>query len=411
MGNSISRRTDTNVEWNTGTLTDVVAVNDALELVGGAVTNYDYTSDPNLTGVNGESYAIYDAVNDRINFHITRLDSFSRYHAVSPVDRQNYTLEHDITITNEHFDQWGEIAGIILTGTGISLWLTFDTDTGATTTLNFRLGGFTGSRYAVTLNETYHVKSVVQNGNAICTVKNSSGTTVISETTFISSPGICDTFGFGFPAVEDSQDNWTEGYIDNLSISGGYIGQGNRLSPTIDLSAIGSVESSIISWTETLNGETIIIETSIDGQSTWQTAINGSSIPNLTDTDTTLDIKQTLSTANTIITPRLLTLYLEVISADILKYGGLTTLNGNLYWEPRNSPIFKDSGLLNLKGNMYGDSRSSPVFKVGIDRVFRVKFIPIIWMTAMGEIKQWNTEDKPDNNWQSEVKPNNMWKG
>ena len=155
----------------------------------------------------------------------------------------------------------------------------------------------------------------------------------------------------------------------------------------------------------------VAIETSVDNKSTWQIATNGSNILNLTDTSTTLDVRQTLSTTNIAITPRLLNLYLEVIFSEIVNYGGLITLKGNLYWEPRNSPIFKDSGLLNLEGNMYWESRSSPIFKGGIDRVIRVKFIPVIWMTAMGEIKQWNTEAKPANDWQSVTKPNNTWEG
>ena len=201
---------------------------------------------------------------------------------------------------------------------------------------------------------------------------------------------------------------------------------GNRLSPTIDLSPIGSVESSIISWTETLNGETIAIETSVDGGSTWQTATNGSSILNLTDTDITLDIRQTLSTTNTTVTPRLLDLYWEVISSDtditninyeitssrnfpIFKYGGLSSLKGNLYWDSRSSPIFKYGGLSSLKGNLYWDSRSSPIFKEGIDSIIKVKFLPAKWWKAIEIINQWETKAKSTNDWQSETKPSNIW--
>ena len=58
--------------------------------------------------------------------------------------------------------------------------------------------------------------------------------------------------------------------------------------------------------------ETITIETSVDGGSTWQTATNGSSIPNLIDSSPTLDVRQTLSTADITVTPRLLDLYIDV---------------------------------------------------------------------------------------------------
>ena len=157
------------------------------------------------------------------------------------------------------------------------------------------------------------------------------------------------------------------------------------------------------SWLSDLT--TTTIETSVDGGSTWQTATNGSSILNLTDIDTTLDIKQTLSTADTAVTPRLLDLYWEVISSDT----DITNIKGNLYSDFRNSPLFKYGGLSNLKGNIYWDSRSSPIFKEGIDSIIKVKFLPAKWRKAIEIINQWQTEAKPTSNWQSETKPNNIW--
>ena len=179
---------------------------------------------------------------------------------------------------------------------------------------------------------------------------------------------------------------------------------GNRLSPTIDLSTIGSVSSSAISWAETLNGETIAIETSVDSGLTWQTAINGSSIPNLISTDTTLDVRQTLSTTDTTITPRLLDLYWEVISSDT----DISNLNSRIT-TVRNSPIFKVGGLTTLEGNIYWESRSSPIFKEGIDSIIKVTFLPAKWWKAIEIINQWQTKAKPTNDWQSETKPSNIW--
>jgi len=94
-----------------------------------------------------------------------------------------------------------------------------------------------------------------------------------------------------------------------------YYSTGTRQSPQLDLSAVGNVESSSISWQETLNSQTITIETSIDGGSTWQTATNGGAIPNLPANPTTLDVRQVLSTTDTTVTPRLESLEVEVVSA------------------------------------------------------------------------------------------------
>jgi hypothetical protein len=90
---------------------------------------------------------------------------------------------------------------------------------------------------------------------------------------------------------------------------------GTRQSPQLDISAVGNVESSSISWQETLNSQTITIETSVDGGSTWQTATNGGAIPNLPSDPTTLDVRQVLSTTDTTVTPRLESLEVEVVSA------------------------------------------------------------------------------------------------
>jgi hypothetical protein len=91
--------------------------------------------------------------------------------------------------------------------------------------------------------------------------------------------------------------------------------EGNRQSPQLDLSAIGTIESSSISWQETLNFQTITVETSVDGGSTWQTATNGGAIPNLPSDPTILDVRQVLSTTDTTVTPRLESLEVEVVSA------------------------------------------------------------------------------------------------
>ncbi|NLA52579.1 MAG: hypothetical protein GX860_10740, partial [Alcaligenaceae bacterium] len=89
--------------------------------------------------------------------------------------------------------------------------------------------------------------------------------------------------------------------------------RGNR-TQQYNLSHIATVNDSVISWQETLNGQTATIETnlSIDGGNTWlgwKECTNGGNIPDITAgmdlSNAILDIRQTLSTNDTTVTPRL----------------------------------------------------------------------------------------------------------
>lgn len=91
--------------------------------------------------------------------------------------------------------------------------------------------------------------------------------------------------------------------------------EGTRISPPLDLSSIGTVKTSEISWQATIpTGTSITIETALstDGGQTWgawQTATNGQAIPGiLPDMDlsnTRLKTRATLETTDTDITPTL----------------------------------------------------------------------------------------------------------
>ena len=109
----------------------------------------------------------------------------------------------------------------------------------------------------------------------------------------------------------DTNTEWNEGTLtdvvavdDSLQLDSDvdYVNTGNRISPPIDLSGISFVGSSTISWNEILNSQTIDIETSVDNKATWQTATNGGSIADIQGADT-LDVRQTLSTTDTTVTP------------------------------------------------------------------------------------------------------------
>ena len=96
---------------------------------------------------------------------------------------------------------------------------------------------------------------------------------------------------------------------------------GNRISPQLDLSVVGTVESSSVSWAETLNGETITIETRISVDNgihwgTWGTCTNGGSISGLSDgvsvLETLLECRQSLSTDDRMVTPQLNSITVEI---------------------------------------------------------------------------------------------------
>ena len=101
----------------------------------------------------------------------------------------------------------------------------------------------------------------------------------------------------------------------------------NRLSPQLDLSSLGTVDDTLIEWTETLNNQTITIETrvSLDGGSTWTawaTATNGGTIPDLSSgTDVSngiLECRQTLSTSDSTVTPELHSLNVALVERTFI---------------------------------------------------------------------------------------------
>ena len=92
--------------------------------------------------------------------------------------------------------------------------------------------------------------------------------------------------------------------------SGDYYNTGTRQSYTLDLTVLPEVENGVIEWVEKLNGQSVLIETSVDKGGTWQQPINGGDITNLDSSTTTLDIRQTLYTSDPSVSPSLE--YLEI---------------------------------------------------------------------------------------------------
>ena len=119
--------------------------------------------------------------------------------------------------------------------------------------------------------------------------------------------------------VYDESTNNNDGTIHGATWTTSYL-FGNR-TQQFDLSNIGTVGSSKISWVETLNSQNITIETrlSTDSGSTWTSwaeATNGDPIPDLSEgTDVSnglLECRQTLSTSDPSTTPELDELKIEV---------------------------------------------------------------------------------------------------
>ncbi len=105
-----------------------------------------------------------------------------------------------------------------------------------------------------------------------------------------------------------------------------YVTEGYRISPVIDPSAVGIAGGSKIEWEETLNGQTLIVETRLsddEGVSWgyWQAATSGGSIPGLTEglslTDYRLQTRATLATTDVDATPRLHSISLVVYPRSV----------------------------------------------------------------------------------------------
>ena len=378
MIKNISKLIDITADWNTGTLTDVVAVNDGLKLANNYALSFDGIDDYvvipnssnfdilgeltfkiklNVNSFNDIMFYFDNYLNSKGNLSIIRSDgtlvfdgrngSGTYYVLETAPGTIELNTDYDIHLVSDGTDWVIYVNGVeeARGPFGIADWTNgFDIEIGARTVSS---SYFDGVIEEVEIWDIGFSQSEVQS--------NINATLTGTETGLVWASNV--NTGSGTEIIDIVNGN--NGTINGAAWINNYSPTGNRLSPTIDLSTIGSVESSTISWVETLNGETIDIETSVDGGSTWQTATNGSSIPNLISTDTTLDVRQTLSTTDTTITPRLLDLYWEVI--EIINQ-----------WE--------------TKAKSTNDWQSE---------------------TKPSNIGQ--TETKPANNWQSEVTPNNTW--
>ena len=291
--NGIKDLDNDNASFSEGTLTDVEVVNDGLEL-GKLLNIYDTFEDSNQPYTEGGSNVVRSVAT-----------SYSGSYSLKFTNNQSYQQQTRTETTPNKF----KFEGWVYTSTGVSntglTGLCFNVpdpstkngyqaviDTRSRVNYQFMirkdyssLNILAGDTLTVSNGNWYKIKIEFDNGNITAylydDLENLLSTISTTDNTYSSG-------NFGVACFETS-------YFDNIRLLN-YLTQGTRKSPQLNLSAVGSVESSSISWQETLNSQTITVETSVDGGSTWQTATNGGAIPNLPADPTTLDVRQTLNT-------------------------------------------------------------------------------------------------------------------
>ena len=320
----------TTADFNEGTLTDVVAIDDSLQLANRNSNRkalyFNGVQDLNGTRIkSGLSYLINSYFELEIDIYIEEAQA-------------SFVPLIGVTVGNNMN------GGIKLNGYEV-MFHDFSTDMGDIDRAQ------TGN--ILTVNEWQTIKMIYDNGNIAIyrngvlestdtfTLSSSSSELIIGAPHSMSSSQSRRFKGYAKNAIVRNsptnkigwykldEENGSTAY-DSTGSNDGTIkdGQwdtlfpltGNRISPQLDLSAIDVVDSSLISWNEILNGETIDIETSVDNQSTWDTATNGGSIANIQGADT-LDVRQILSTTDTTVTPVLEDITVEVVEFQ-QEFGG-----------------------------------------------------------------------------------------
>jgi hypothetical protein len=123
--------------------------------------------------------------------------------------------------------------------------------------------------------------------------------------------------GGGYDTVRIEEFN--TGYYDIQ-----YQTSGTRELAPIDLSSLVAAYSSVMTWSATPNGGTVQIQTSLDEGATWQTAINGQSIPGITEntpvTGKNLRVRQILTSPDHARTPSIEQMFLQVVQQLGIRY-------------------------------------------------------------------------------------------
>ena len=391
--NGIKDIDNDNASFSEGTLTDVVAVDDSLQLANNYALSFDGIDD--YAAISNGSFLNLNTATIEIETYIDRTLNSEKLSIIADTciytgaskggwvlalddrDARNYhfrvgvqdSTSWIIDLQTELVDYFptAKIYNIVLVFKdsdyisifvdGTEVYTTMISTTPVSSGLDLSLGGVSDNWFLKCQMNYFRIWNTARTQTEI---QNNINTELIGNETGLVAYYKMDT-GTGTTLTDYAGTN--DGTIYGSSWVDDYTPQGNRIAPQLDLSTIDVVDSGVISWSEILNGETIDIETSVDNQSTWQTATNGGSITNIQGADT-LYVRQTLSTTNTTATPALEDIVIEVISTGhtyTIRSDGSKFVDGTQDDTADTSFIDLTTGILTLKaGNIFDELLISP---------------------------------------------------
>lgn len=302
----------TNSQWNAGSFSNTQVNNGVLSLLG-LVRNFINTDLSGFTlfgagSSGGPSFANCTQHCNLGTFWVqvgNNLEARARYDSVG--SWQNFRIDTDIYIdTNTTYGK----PGIVYRTTG---WSNYDGTFayGLECTLDaiklYKGSNNAGatSNFAVTLVASASL-SLSQAGwhTLTANINGSTHTFSLDNVQYINATDSAYTAAgnFGFRASNVSTTQGYQGQFNNFGISVTGL-SGTWTSPSQSLSGAGTYGGSVVTWEDVSIGNqstTVLVQSSVDGGSTWQTCTNGGPIPNLTLGQSlsgkTLQLKVTLST-------------------------------------------------------------------------------------------------------------------
>lgn len=334
--------TATKAQWNTGTLTNVVATNNVgdgdLELTGsgGSVSfaiaaQADWAANGTLSNVVANTGGDLSLNGSTRNWNNGSSSSQTLYGKGNPTDGvssgQYFLTCSTLSETRSRLD----FAGTWADGTIEVDLVTINDRTGVTYRTTNWNNNDNSYAYAVELrgldisihkgtndasggnstqlgivsfnpplaNGTYHLK-VVFSGSSHTVYMNGTQYLSVTDGTYTAAGMVAlrNRNDFGPNVITDSFDNF--GVMKTLS--------GTWTGTAVSVNAVSLVNSSLIKWDQSLSqGGSVTVQTSIDGGSTYQTCSNGGAIPKLgkgtSGTGKSVIVKVTLSTGNAGVMP------------------------------------------------------------------------------------------------------------
>lgn len=272
--------TDTQANWNAGTLTNTVALSSGDLVLNGYQQNWDAGGPIAFSNFYGLGVPTQYVLNRQLALQCnasgevrSRQDYAGQW--------QNFTVEADINLANTT-----DAYGIIYRTTGWQnnsntyAYAAFLSGTTITLARGSNSSSGTGSAtaissIAVTLSagNSHHFKVVVSGTNH---------KVYVDDILYINATDSTYTAaGYVGLLYYNNSTTVNTGIFDNFGVCASL--QGQRVAPSVSLASAGTLGNSLIQWYSTEpNSTSILIETSIDGGSTYQTCTNGGAIPNLT---------------------------------------------------------------------------------------------------------------------------------